>query len=142
LPGLPRLPPRPATGLLHSRARSRDGNRRRIRRGKAFKALSGVVKAAKAGEVRAALRVVQVAEQAGVPSAAKRKIVAEAVAGLTDEAIEDVGKTMARSGGMTMDEHFAKLRAGLGEHSKFKQELEAAAQLLENVQGRIPEHAR
>jgi len=109
---------------------------------KAFKALSGVVKAAKAGEVRAALRVVQVAEQAGVPAAAKRKIVAEAVAGLTDEAIEDVGKTMARSGGMTMEEHFAKLRAGLGEHSKFKQELEAAAQLLENVQGRIPEHAK
>ena len=109
---------------------------------RAFKALSGVVKAAKAGEVRAALRVVQVAEQAGVPGATKRKIVAEAVAGLKDEAIEEVGKTMARSGGMSQAEHFAKLQAGLGEHSKFKKELEAAAQLLEHVQGRIPDHAR
>src|SRR5262245_9194557 len=109
---------------------------------KAFKALSGVVKAAKAGEVRSALRVVQVAEQAGVPGAAKRKIVAEAVAGLKDEAIEEVGKTMARSGGMSQAEYLAKLQAGVGEHSKFKKELEAAAQLLEHVQGRIPDHAR
>jgi hypothetical protein len=100
------------------------------------------VKAAKAGDVRSALQVMRVAEQAGVPGATKRKIVAEAVAGLKDEAIEEVGKTMARSGGMSQAEYFAKLQAGLGEHSKFKKELEAVAQLLEHVQGRIPDHAR
>jgi hypothetical protein len=108
----------------------------------AFKALNTAFKAAKAGDVKAALNVANVAERVGISGSAKNKIVAEAVAGLKDEAIEATAKTMARSGGMSRGEYIAKMQAGLAEHSQFKKELDEAAKLLEHVQGRIPDHAR
>ena len=40
---------------------------------------------------------------------------------------------------MSGDAHFAKLLAGLSEHTQFKGELHAEAQLMDHVQDRIPE---
>ncbi len=108
----------------------------------AFKALGKVMKAAQAGDVAAALKVVQVTDSAGITGAAKNKIVGEAVAGLSEEAIEQTARTMAHSGGMRRQEYLARLMADLTEHTKFKGELQQTLALLEHVRGRIPETAR
>jgi hypothetical protein len=109
----------------------------------AFKALKGVWTAAKAGDVKAAIQFASVAESVGVTGAAKQQLVAEVVAGLTDDAIEEVAKTTARSGGgMDVAEHIRRLSAGLAEHSQFKGDLLAAEKLMEHVSGRIPDAAR
>ena len=108
----------------------------------AFKTLKGVFLAAKAGDVKAAIKFVELADGVGVQGATKQQLVGEAVAGLDDAAIEATATTVARSGGMTGDAHFAKLLAGLSEHTQFKGELQAAAQLMDHVQGRIPDAAR
>lgn len=108
----------------------------------AFKTLKGVFLAAKAGDVKAAIKFVELADGVGVQGATKQQLVGEAVASLDDAAIEATATTVARSGGMTGDAHFAKLLAGLSEHKQFKGELQAAAQLMDHVQGRIPDAAR
>lgn len=108
----------------------------------AFRALSTTVKAAKAGDVSAAIKVAKVADSVGITGAAKTKIVGETVAGLSEEAIEQAARTMARSGGMTQREHIARLMAGLAERGQFKGELQKAIELMEHVRGRIPDTAR
>lgn len=106
----------------------------------AFKALGGVVKAVKAGDVRSAIKLAEVAEGVGVRGAAKSKIIGEAAAGLSGEAIESVAKTM--SGGLSREAYMQKLITGLGEHSQLKGELQGAVEMMEHVRGRIPDAAR
>jgi hypothetical protein len=106
----------------------------------AFKALGGVVKAAKAGEVASALKVAEVAEAVGVKGAAKSKIVGEAVASLPDAAIEQVAHTMASTTGSKTD--VLRLIDHLAQNSQFQGEVEQALKMLEHVEGRIPETAR
>lgn len=107
----------------------------------AFKALSVFAKAAKAGDVSAAMKIAGVADRVGVKGAAKTRIVGEAVSGLSGEAIESVGKTIA-SGGMSDQQFLTKMLAGVGEHTQFKGELGLAVAMMEHVQGRIPDTAR
>ena len=108
----------------------------------AFKALGGIVNAAKAGDVKAALRLAEVADSVGIRGASRSKIIGEATASLSGEAIEQVAKTAASGGGMSRAEYLSKMMAGVAEHSQFKKELQAASQLMEHVRGRIPDTAR
>ena len=108
----------------------------------AFKALGGIVKAAKGGDVASAIKLAGAVDNVGIKGSTKSKIIGEAVAGLSGEAIESVGKTVAHSGGMSQAEYLKAMLQGVAEHSQFKGELTKAVQMLEHVQGRIPETAR
>ncbi len=106
----------------------------------AFKALGGIVKAVKGGDVAAALKLAAAAEGAGITGAAKSKIVGEAVSGLSGEAIVKVGKSMAKSGGGTEPAMRRIICASAG--TKFEAELKRAMELIKDVEGRIPTRAR
>ena len=106
----------------------------------AFKALKTAYAAAKAGDVKAALQFVENVERVGIDAGAKQKVIAEAVSGLSDAAVEQVGKTMAKSGGQL--EKYLQKMAAAASHSTFQQQLVKARELMENVIGRIPDTAR
>ena len=109
----------------------------------AFKALGVFTKAAKGGDVTAALKIAATAESVGVTGAPKARIVGEAVSGLSGEAIESVGKSVGKSGGMVAQTSTMKAMAkGSASGSKFGAELEAALDMMEHVRGRIPDTAR
>jgi len=108
----------------------------------AFKALRPVVKATKAGEVTAALRLAATADSVGLKGSAKNKVIANAVASLSDEAIERTAGAVARSGGMEGALGSARMLHGGTQNVVFARQLEAAIGMMEHVQGRIPETAR
>ncbi len=108
----------------------------------AFKAIRVFAKAAKGGDVGAAIKLVRVTDTVGVTGAPRSRIIAEAVSGLSGEAIEGMGKTVAKSGGMSQQQYLMKMMAGVPEHTQFKGELSAAMEMMQHVQGRIPDTAR
>jgi hypothetical protein len=106
----------------------------------AFKALGGIVKAVKGGDVAAALKLASAADSVGIQGPAKAKIVGEAVSGLSGEAIESVGKSIAKSSGTTDAGVKRVVQAAAG--TKFEAQLKKGMELMENIQGRIPTTAR
>ncbi len=108
----------------------------------AYKALLPVVKATKAGEVTAAIRLASTADSVGLKGGAKTKVIANAVASLSEEAIERTGGAVARSGGMDAALGAARMLHGGNHNVEFGKQLEAAIGMMEHVQGRIPETAR
>ena len=106
----------------------------------AFKALKSAYVAAKAGDVKAALQFVENVERVGLEAGARQKVVAEAVSGLSEASVEQVGKTMAKSGGQL--EKYMQKMAAAASHSTFQQQIVKARELMENVVGRIPDTAK
>ena len=106
----------------------------------AFKALNGLVKAVKAGDVGAALKLAKTAESVGLQGAAKDKIVGDAVAKLSDEAIVSAAKTIGAGGGTT--EPAVQRVISASSKSKFQAELQKSMELIKDIQGRIPDTAR
>lgn len=108
----------------------------------AFKALNGLVKAVKAGDAAAALKLAQTAERVGIQGAARSKIVGEAVQGLSPSSIEALGKSMARGGGGGAElDHLRKAAMASGK-ADFGAQIEYAMELMKDLRGRIPDTAR